>query len=78
MCRCNQEMADSQRRWAIIVIGSKGTKIRNSTIDERWAKITYESTFVQFRLEQQEMDLPETRWHRRPDYCLRFFSAGPL
>lgn len=24
------------------------------------------------------MDLPQTRWHHRPDYCLCCLSAGPL
>lgn len=31
-------MADSRRRWVIIVIGSKSTQKRNSIIDERGQK----------------------------------------
>lgn len=42
---CNQEMADSRRRWVIIVTGSKSTQKGNSIIDERGAEMTHESAF---------------------------------
>lgn len=42
---CNQEMADSRRRWVIIVTGSKSTQKGNAIIDERGAEMTHESAF---------------------------------